>query len=594
MSTRQKRFPKPPPTPLRARAETRWRRLHPTLPQLSAVQLQRVVHELQVHQIELEMQNEELRQAQAELTVARDRFSDLYDFAPAGYLTLDARGVIREANLTAARMLGVARTEMLNRDLSRFIARESQDAFYLHRQAVHCPGQPLTCELVLRRADKSTVPVHLESMPFLDPASNTCQCRAILMDLTARKQADDALRASELRYRRLHESMTDAFVSVDMSGRILDFNPAFQQMLGYPPEVLRRLTYLDLTPPQWHDFEAHIVQEQVLTHGFSGVYEKEYRRQDGTMFPVELRTFLIRDEQGRPSAMWAIVRDITERRQAQAALATSQAALLAANAHLRQANEELEERVAARTVQLRRLAAELLHAEERERRRAADVLHEGLQQLLVNALYSLQGLKRWSRNRTFAKELQELTGCINDSITVTRTLSYDLSPPGLHELGLAAALQWLAEWYEPKYGLAVEVEADPRLEPETEAVQIVLFRAARELLLNAAKHARTKRVRIHLGRTADGGVRLTVSDSGAGFDPARLRANRPAREGSGLIRVRERLEMLGGELAIQSAPGAGCSVTATIPAPAKSRRPAGRNPRAGRRPARTPRPTPAD
>ena len=606
MNTQEQRGPNPPPTPLRARAEARWRRLHPTLPQMSTAELQRVVYELQVHQIELEMQNEELRQAQAELTAARDRFSDLYDFAPAGYLTLDAKGMIREANLTMARLLGVARADLLNRSLSRFIARESQDAFYLHRQASHCPGQPLTCELVLRRADKSTLPVQLESLPFLDPVSKTCRSRAVLVDLTARHLADEALRASELRYRRLHESMTDAFVSVDMAGRILDFNPAYQRMLGYPPAELRRLSYLELTPPQWHDFEARIVQEQVLPHGYSGVYEKEYRRRDGTRFPVELRTFLIRDEQEQPVAMWAIVRDITERKQAQAALAASQAALLAANTQLQRTNDELERRVAARTAQLRKLAAELLHVEERERRRAADVLHEGLQQLLVSALYSLQGFKRWSRNRTFAKELEELTGCINDSINVTRTLSYELSPPGLHELGLTAALQWLAEWYERKYGLTVTVQAVNYPKSETEAVQIVLFRTARELLLNAAKHAQVKRVRIQLGRSPDGGVRMVVSDAGAGFEPAGLEAGSPGHEGSGLIRVRERLEMLGGSLSIQAAPGAGCRVTVTIPpapkvaadqvapaaVPTKSRRQAGRGPRAGRRSARTPRPTP--
>jgi PAS domain S-box-containing protein len=453
---------------------------------------------------------------------------------------------------------------------------------------VRGPGQPVTCELMLRRADQTTLPVHLESAPFVDPAAKTCRSHALLIDLTTRRQAEEALRASERRYRLLHESMTDAFVSVDMAGRILNSNPAYQQMLGYSPAELGSLTYMDLTPPRWHAFEARLVREQVLPHGYSRVYEKQYQRHDGTLLPVELRTFLLRDEQGQPAEMWAIVRDITERKQAQAALAASQAALLAANTQLRQANEELEQRVAARTAQLRKLAAELLHAEERERRRAADVLHEGLQQLLVNALYSLQGLKRWSRNRTFTQELQELTGCINDSINVTRTLSYDLSPPGLHELGLAAALQWLADWHESKHGLVVEVQADNHPEPEAEAVQIVLFRAARELLLNAAKHAHVKRVRVHLGRTREGEVRMVVHDAGTGFDPARLHAKGHGREGSGLRRVRERLEMLGGSLAIQSAPGAGCRITITIPPPPRPSPPAATAGKVRRKPKRRP------
>jgi PAS domain S-box-containing protein len=143
----------------------------------------------------------------------------------------------------------------------------------------------------------------------------------IFANALARKRADQALRESEQKYRELHQSMRDAFATVDLTGRILDFNAAFQELLGYSAEELRRLTYLDLTPKRWQEIEAGIVREQVLTRGYSDVYEKEYRRKDGTEFPVELRTFLIRDQSGGPIAMWAIVRDLTERKQAQEAMA---------------------------------------------------------------------------------------------------------------------------------------------------------------------------------------------------------------------------------------------------------------------------------
>ena len=148
----------------------------------------------------------------------------------------------------------------------------------------------------------------------------------------------EALCESEAKYRRLHESMMDAFVSVDMAGHILDFNPAFQSLLGYSGEQLRRLSYTALVPERWHHLEECIVREQVLRRGYSDVYEKEFRRADGTLIAVELRTVLIR-EAGAPAAMWAIVRDISQRKEAEQAL--------------RDMNTLLEQRVAERTAALR-------------------------------------------------------------------------------------------------------------------------------------------------------------------------------------------------------------------------------------------------
>jgi hypothetical protein len=167
------------------------------------------------------------------------------------------------------------------------------------------------------------------------------------------RAANAALRESEGKYRRLHESMTDAFVGVDIAGRITDFNPAYQALLGYTAEELRQKTYVELTPQKWHAFEARVVAEQILPRGYSEVYEKEYCRKDGTIFPVELRTFLIRDANGQPAAMWAIVRDITERKLAEQALC--------------ELNDQLERRVQQRTAELQATNAALAESEERYR-----------------------------------------------------------------------------------------------------------------------------------------------------------------------------------------------------------------------------------
>ena len=135
----------------------------------------------------------------------------------------------------------------------------------------------------------------------------------------ALREAQESLRISESKYRRLHESMTDGFAYVDMEGIIRESNESFRRMLGYTEEELSHLTYKDLTPEKWHAFEQDIVTNQVFINNFSDVYEKEYRKKDGTVFPVELRTFLIRNERGEKEGMWAIVRDISERKRVEKA-----------------------------------------------------------------------------------------------------------------------------------------------------------------------------------------------------------------------------------------------------------------------------------
>jgi len=150
---------------------------------------------------------------------------------------------------------------------------------------------------------------------------------ALRREIAERRQTEEARRRSESRYRQLCQSLRDAYGVVNMEGRITECNTAFTDMLGYSAEEIRRLTYEDITPEQWHEHEARIIRDQVFTRGYSDVYEKEYRRKDGTVFPIELRTFLMRDESGNPTAMWAIIRDTTQRKRAEAALRHREALL---------------------------------------------------------------------------------------------------------------------------------------------------------------------------------------------------------------------------------------------------------------------------
>ena len=282
-----------------------------------------LLHDLGVHQLELHAQNDALRSAQEELTAVRDRYSDLYHHAPVGYLTLDAGGHVIQANNTFAHLLGgMMPNVLLQQPFSRCVAHESQDDFHFFFQRLRQREESTSLELRLKKTDGTTFWAHLDAGVTRQASSR--EFRLTVSDITARKQAEEALCASEERYRRLFEHMTDGFVSVDIQGHILESNPAYQAMLGYTADELCHMTYHDLTPSQWHAMEARNVAEQLLPRGYSDAYEKEYRRKDGTVFPVELRTFLFRDNHGQLDGMWAIVRDITARKQAEEALKDSE------------------------------------------------------------------------------------------------------------------------------------------------------------------------------------------------------------------------------------------------------------------------------
>ncbi len=136
-------------------------------------------------------------------------------------------------------------------------------------------------------------------------------------DITARAKAENATKQSERRYRELYESSRDGYAVVDMNGKIVESNTTFRNIIGYTEDELPELTYDGITPEKWHAMEANIIEEQVFKRGYSDVYEKEYRRKDGAVIPIEIRTYFMKDTEGEPSGMWAFVRDVTERKLAE-------------------------------------------------------------------------------------------------------------------------------------------------------------------------------------------------------------------------------------------------------------------------------------
>jgi len=181
----------------------------------------------------------------------------------------------------------------------------------------HNPDWSFTTELEMVRKDGSTVSTEVTINILYNEDGTPKGFMGITRDITERKLAEQAFKLSERKYRDLYSNLRDGAASVGLDGTITEFNEAYQAMLGYTAEEIKTLTYEDITPKTWHAIEEGIIKDQVIIRGYSDIYEKEYRRKDGMIFPVELQTYLLRNEKGMPNGMWAFVRDITERKRAE-------------------------------------------------------------------------------------------------------------------------------------------------------------------------------------------------------------------------------------------------------------------------------------
>gem|GEM_PF-743462 len=266
---------------------------------------------------QLEEKVAELQRLRDELQVQTTFLDMVVENLPDMIFVKDARDLrFVRVNRAGEEFLGLLREEMVGKRDHDLFPRDEADRFVqtdrealAGRTVVDIPRETVT---VRGRGERI---LHARKIPVFSTDGEPLYLVGIAEEITERVQAEERLRRSERRFQDLYEGMIDAFVRVDMDGRILEYNRAFREMLGYSDEELSRTTYLDLTPERWRVREQEIVRNQILPLGHSVLYEKEYFRRDGTLVPVELRTSLLVDEDGRPAGMYAIVRDITARKR---------------------------------------------------------------------------------------------------------------------------------------------------------------------------------------------------------------------------------------------------------------------------------------
>jgi PAS domain S-box-containing protein len=366
------------------------------------------------------------------------------------------------------------------------------------------------------------------------------------VDIRQRVQAEQALRESEQRFRSMADGVPAPVWMTDDQGQLEFCNKAYHEYFGRDAQACSGERWKELIHPD--DLDPYVtafmeaVNRRAPFHACTRV-----RNAQGEVRWIESHGRPRLTDSGEYCGFVGVSFDITQNVQTQ---------------------EQLSHRVAQRTAELRqraeqlaRLTSELTRAEQRERRRLAQVLHDHLQQLLVAARLGLDVLMSRAPS-PMQHSVSRVHGLIGEAIDASRSLTIELSPPILHEGGLPAAIDWLARDMHARHGLHVEVHADPDAHTDHEDLKVLLFSAARELLFNVVKHAGVKRACVTLRVDPPGTLCLNVVDHGKGMNPGVQ--ERSGGDGFGLFSLRERLGTLGGVLHIHS-DGQGTRVTLQAP-----------------------------
>lgn len=494
----------------------------------------------------------------------------LLETAAQGIVSVDVAGVIVTANAAIAGMFGWATDELIGQSIERLLPSSLREAHARHRSAYFAAPRPrpmgLGMNLVGQRKDGSTFPVEVSLNHTSTPTGE--RAIAFVTDVTARVRADTALRDSNRRLRMALDAAAAETWTLDLGASTM---VADERASARPAQAFDSshpfARFLEQVHPDDRARVAANLEAVRQPHGVKGC-DFEYRQiqPDGRVTWHQSVARVERDQTRHAVRISGISLDVTARKASEEEVQRSHMAL-----------EDRTAELERRTAQLSRLATDLTLAEQHAREQLAKTLHDHLQQLLFGATLKLDRLAtRAARGDVDLDLVASARSDIDDAIAAARSLSVELFPPALHERGLPAALEWLAGWMRQKYGLSVRISADAQANPGRHDLRILLFESCKELLFNVVKHAKTNQVAVKVALGPHQTLCITVTDKGAGFDPALTfdvaRAQQP---GLGLFSIRERLALLGGRLDIESAPGRGARFTLVAPRDGGFDRPVG-------------------
>lgn len=395
-------------------------------------------------------------------------------------------------------------------------------------------------EIIVERPDGSRSVVLPHPALIRDAAGVVTGGVNMMLDITERRRSEEQLRKSEARLAEAEALAHSGNWEWNLTSDRVIWSDEKYRIMGLQPQQYD-ITYdffLKCVHPDDRT-RVHEVIESVLRDKQPASYIYRAVLPDGSVRVHETRATVTTDADGRPIRMFGTVQDITERRQ------TAEA--------LQQANE-----------QLHILSQRLFQVQEEERRHLARELHDQIGQGLTAAKINLQAALQSEQRTTGARRLDDTIALLDALTEKVRTLSLELRPPVLDDLGLVAALRWYLDYQAQIAGFQLEFFADPNLGRLASSTETACFRIVQEAVTNILRHAHADRVNVELRRTADA-LHLSVRDNGIGFDPESDRKSTASGTGLGMLGMRERVGLLGGEIDFKSISDEGVELHVFLP-----------------------------
>ncbi len=497
----------------------------------------------------------EMKQKEEELVEAKDYLENLIESSSDSIVVSDTNGFITKVNRSFLKLVGYKADEVLGKMMVKFTPTEEGiyesttgefakiDKQFFDKSAIMVSrfmndGKMSNWESYLLTKNKKVIPVDI-TIAFLFKEGKRTGSIGILRDISERRKAEQTIVKTMNFLEDIIRDSADGIVVSDTLTTMTMVNEAAENILGYSKEdLLGKRTHAFIPQGEWEKRDK-LVEKAIANKGSAYNYEHQWVRKDGRIIDLGLNIGTLKDSSENVIGLVACVRDITERKA-------------------------MEKKLFEYHDQLRCLASQLINAEEKNQQNIAAFLHDNIGQDLFSLkikLKMLQDAKSFKESKLYANTM---LATIDQLIANARSLTSELSPPILHELGLGAALEWLAEQMHKREGIIVQFEDDGHSRSLEKTINILIFNVVRELFNNIVKHAKAHNVKISI-QNDDTSIQVCIEDDGIGFKPEEV--NSPMRDNNsfGLFSIKERLSYVGGHIEIQSKPSQGTRIAIKMP-----------------------------